>query len=350
MNLQKTPGSSIGEAFRAESQQGVLVSSVPFDQVAETLGVPGHLLHLWTKKFPQIQPSLSEGKQVFSARTFQVLQGVKKLLVEHSQEYKNVQKILDEKGEDYMISIGKYSEIPKEILTAVKNKDRNALENRLTISSRLSASAETRKSGSKQQHSTLSGTSVTRNTVQDVNKRIEAAFQSAKGEYAELGDLTPEETQVIPGSYEENWSSFMREIGRADPPSSAPADFPDDIEDEKDILYIDQYPRKHGEKITNFGLKAEPALYSGKFATPALYNSTEHEMIIEETTEKKPEGMKMLETSHNKDYHHTALSVENQEILYHALAKLNIIKTELKITADVLNKTLKSFGYSAAID
>ena len=38
--------------------------------------------------------------------------------------------------------------------------------------------------------------------------------------------------------------------------------------------------------------------------------------------------------------------MKNQEKMKHILAKLDILKTELTVTRDVMTSTLKAFGYS----
>lgn len=75
-------------------------------ETAEELDLPQHVLRFWETKFSQIKPTKRESGQKFYRSTdLELLHGIRHLLYEEGHTIKGVQKLLEEHGVDWVISL-----------------------------------------------------------------------------------------------------------------------------------------------------------------------------------------------------------------------------------------------------
>ncbi len=75
-------------------------------ETAEELNLPQHVLRFWETKFSQIKPTKRESGQKFYRSTdLELLHGIRHLLYEEGHTIKGVQKLLEEYGVDWVISL-----------------------------------------------------------------------------------------------------------------------------------------------------------------------------------------------------------------------------------------------------
>ena len=79
-------------------------------ETAEELDLPQHVLRFWETKFTQIKPTKREGGQkFFRLADLDLLHGIRHLLYEEGHTIKGVQKLLEEQGIDWVISLQRKS-------------------------------------------------------------------------------------------------------------------------------------------------------------------------------------------------------------------------------------------------
>lgn len=338
---------------------------VPFEKVAEELCIPGHLLHLWTKKFPLL--SAKDGASARTSFTRQeaaLLKGLRHMLINEDKGYAPAQKTLDERGVDYVIALGKESQHHKAGgLTQSLKKPLS-----LNIGKQTSSSSSKRVTDVK--NDTASRSFPVFNGKGRFNESFDSAFRKALADInaeTEFEDPAPEpadnnsETQkensadTPSSSFEEAWRNFMRETGRVD--TSSVSDLEDGFDEKDDILYIYDAPPAPAKPVmtvskpTDFtkegGRKTNNDVFYDLTTKTASPDAEEILARLSDVLEKKivnngNAGNHMRPAEHG-------LNPDQIERLEHALAKLNIIRSELKGTKGVIDKTLKAFGYSAFI-
>lgn len=297
-----------------------------FEEASQLVGVPHHILHLWTKKFPLLQPKKSNsGELGFEPRDISFAKGLKYLLIDEQKPISAVQKILNERGVSYVSAYGKEQNQKKII--------QNDVEKIFSINNAKSSPQKRENTGNAFESLQSLKSEMTQKLSLSIASEISTPIMEE--DIMQEKDVSPvKNRKKAPekafDSFESNWRNFMHNKGKAITPQEVRAKRPEvNFEEADEILFIDEdsevaeiftSPQKAIDWPTNYviteGLK-RPANNSGK-PTPPL-----------------------------KEHHHQqGLSVETQEKMQHILSKLDILKSELTVTKDVIHKTLKAFGYS----
>ena len=80
-------------------------------EVAETLGVPPHVLRFWETRFTQVKPvKRGGGRRYYRPEDIRLLRGIRGLLYDDGMTIKGVQKILRERGIRHVIELGTEAE------------------------------------------------------------------------------------------------------------------------------------------------------------------------------------------------------------------------------------------------
>ena len=312
-----------------------------FEETANLVGVKRHVLHLWVKKFPLLQPKKSvSGELGFAARDISFAKGLKVLLIDEQKTIQEAQKMLNERGVSYISAYGK----EKAPLTASKNNmlseqrksstyhkepERKKRQNTLSIAEQFKNIFQ---SQSVTQPSTESISKNTDPTISNNNKIIENDMPQA---------VVKQATDDNAGTkhFEDNWRDFMHNKGKIASKDEIIAKNRDDQEFADDLIFIDD-----DENIEDY-LKVSPE-------SDNIIAFGEYGVMTQ--PKKQPSHSKKKDYPHNIIYYEddniqpekSRLSVKNQEKMQHLIAKLDILKSELTVTRDVMTSTLKAFGYS----
>ena len=88
-------------------------------EAAEELGLQPHVLRFWESKFSQIQPMKRRGgRRLYRPEDIEFLRGIKILLHREQHPIKDVQKLIQIKGADSIVELGRSTQIaaqPKNI-------------------------------------------------------------------------------------------------------------------------------------------------------------------------------------------------------------------------------------------
>lgn len=98
------------DAATAASRAAEAKSEAAFrtiSEVAETLDTPAHVLRFWESKFSQIKPmKRGGGRRYYRPEDIALLRGIRELLYEDGLTIKGVQKVLRERGQRHVASLG----------------------------------------------------------------------------------------------------------------------------------------------------------------------------------------------------------------------------------------------------
>ena len=91
-------------------------------EVAEWLDTETHVLRFWESKFSQINPvKRAGGRRYYRPKDMLIIGGIKKLLHEDGATIKGAQKIIKEKGLNYISSLSRALEITEVNLDETKD-------------------------------------------------------------------------------------------------------------------------------------------------------------------------------------------------------------------------------------
>lgn len=129
------------------AEQDVAKSAEAFrtiSEVAAELDVPQHVLRFWESKFSQIKPmKRAGGRRYYRPGDIDLLRGIRILLYSDGYTIKGVQKVLKEKGQRFVVDIGRSANSPGTADTFKAADTRNANDDRAPLSepSALTSSA-----------------------------------------------------------------------------------------------------------------------------------------------------------------------------------------------------------------
>ena len=291
-----------------------------FAQTAKILDIPRYILELWLKKFPLFQPKRSKtGVLGFTVRDIALGYGLKYLLMIEKKTISDVQKIFNERGIAYIIALGK-EKMPSE---TDKNTDKNIVNTADTLPKIDTFLKNDKLSSSKKYE------------IKDITAQLGAVF----GKTSEDSLSSNEDKTISPPEggfekFEENWRGFMYGNGKAVTAEEIRAKRTDcdTSEDSHDLVFIDDDPL-----VTDIHISSSKMPLTNNYSVITSSHTPSHKKHITEKSPKKT----FIEDDKDK-----RLEVEKKEKIYHILAKLDILKSELYVTRDVIVSILKAFGYS----
>ncbi|MFT6072174.1 MAG: DNA-binding transcriptional MerR regulator [Alphaproteobacteria bacterium] len=351
-----------------------MLETISFDQLATELDVPRHIIHLWTKKFPILNPQRTQtGKVGFKHRDLALAKGLKCLLIHEKQAIKDVQALLNERGVSHIISIGKdlqyqNKEAAEKILSQTSDSASytNTQETEPSISMTLKS-----KSIAKQAFNNINNIFAKDQTKSKTLTKIDPIVsESQKSKTPEdkvsendLSDIInlpddnlPDDAgsqETVIGNFEDNWRHLMEKEGKATPIEDAREmpDMPDMVIDPhilSDIWVID-------DEIELFD--DEPACDTQSILDTALdikhIEADQVPQILVHQTEYPPMKPKSAITTQSKAKPAKKVSpakpsftIEQEEKIQHLIAKLDIMRDEISSASTVMTQTLKAFGFS----
>lgn len=286
------------------------------DLLAE-LNVPHHVVNLWIKKFPILNPQRGQdGKLIFKNRDLAFAKGLKHLLQDDKNTIRDVQTILNERGIAHIIDLGKKDNTKGITLNSQKqNSTKTVFDSKFSINHR-----EIAKKTFENMNKIFSKTNKEHNNL---NTNIPDNSSISLVTTTEPQIITPELKVDDANSFEDNWRHIMEKAGKATPIEQV-RDKPDTYPNNDfltDIWEID-------DEIELFDV--EPITLS-----PSMPSST-----IKPPSEP-------LKLHSNASYHAKGLTIEQTEKISHLIAKLDIMRDEMISANSLITKTLKSFGYSS---
>ncbi len=306
-----------------------MLEIISFEQLSNEVDVPRHIIHLWTKKFPILNPQRStDGKIGFKNRDIALAKGLKHLLIHEKRSIQEVQTILNERGIGYVVDIGKHHNPAHGVFNASSQSKSNDFQKPHTAKFDFN-----HKQITKQTFNSL-------NTIFSKNNLKNPLRTNASSPEIHSIETLPNPVTANPKSdnndddlapnFEDNWRHLMEKTGKATPIELA-RDKPNPLDDTlvSDIWEID-------DEIDLFD--DEPLLYADSI-TPALLQKPVHQVAPLSSSVRATVEKPVSNTS-------IGLTAEKIEQIKHLISKLDIMRDEMTSASNVITKTLKAFGYS----
>ena len=308
-----------------------------FEETAKELDIKKHILHLWVKKFPLLQPKKdASGELGFAPRDISFARGLKVLLIDEAKTIQEAQKILNERGVSYIAAYG------REKSTLTYKKSLNMGAELQSTGGRRSASS----SIADQLKKIFPGgeTSEEKHIISaegagliDAPKKTDAVEKN-KGD--NMAETITENSLNDAGTshFEDKWRDFMHDKGKIASKDEIIAKRYTSTEYD-DIAFIDE-----DDNIDDY-IK-NTAMQDKNVVAFEDYNIVTEGAARKRKSKGQDYDKNLIYYDASQSPQKSRLSVKNQEKMQHLLAKLDILKTELTVTRDVMTSTLKAFGYS----
>ncbi len=94
-------------------------------EVAEDLDLPQHVLRFWETRFTQIKPmKRGGGRRYYRPQDVELIKGIRHMLYDQGYTIKGVQKLLREKGNQFVAAVGRGDVAAAEVIAQQKQADK----------------------------------------------------------------------------------------------------------------------------------------------------------------------------------------------------------------------------------
>ena len=333
------------------------------DETSKIIDVAPHILHLWIKKFPiLVMKKGVSGDTGFDARDIAFLHGLKYMLLTEGKTTTAVQKILNERGVSYISAYGK-DKIKLNPVMSKLQSHKQKLE--------AAFSSAFKKVSGDDAPPVQNNNDDSVHELSDVIKNTDAQIDKIFTDAASQDNVTIPQTETIPetiiepktltitqaitspslppvpsvpaatsvpsksfDAFEDKWRNFMHNKGKIASAKDIRANrLNDDTIDDSEILFLDD----DDDNIIVATIPQKNTIPYGEYHVISAPQD-------KRDNRQNKKAVPLLQESAMPSPNH--ISVHTQEKMQHILAKLDILKSEMIITRQVITDTLKAFGYS----